>query len=129
MPDGTSSSITVWPSLATFSIITVISTAPTKRSEKKAKASSAARKNSAAAAAAKDPPATEELRKRIFPTLYAIFQQSRGQHPQRELKIKNRSFRSLTRSCLYHKREDQLQRTLDDAEALFSKYCSASLKD
>ncbi|ALE30298.1 33K [Simian adenovirus 8] len=64
---------------------------------------------------------------RIFPTLYAIFQQSRGQ--RHELKIKNRTLRSLTRSCLYHRREDQLQRTLEDAEALFNKYCSATLQD
>lgn len=70
---------------------------------------------------------TRELRNRIFPTLYAIFQQSRGQ--QQELKVKNRSLRSLTRSCLYHKNEDQLQRTLEDAEALFHKYCALTLKD
>lgn len=69
--------------------------------------------------------ATRELRNRIFPTLYAIFQQSRGQN--QELKIKNRTLRSLTRSCLYHKSEDQLQRTLEDAEALFHKYCSSSI--
>ncbi|ALE30369.1 33K [Simian adenovirus 13] len=75
----------------------------------------------------KEPPSTKELRNRIFPTLYAIFQQSRGQEP--ELKIKNRSLRSLTRSCLYHKNEEQLQRTLDDAEALFNKYCAATLKE
>nr|WGN96504.1 33K protein [Lemur mastadenovirus]WGN96538.1 33K protein [Lemur mastadenovirus] len=65
---------------------------------------------------------TKELRDRIFPTLYAIFQQSRGS--SRELKIKNRSFRSLTRSCLYHKTEAQLQKTLEDAESLFEKYCA-----
>lgn len=126
MPVAISSSTTEWLYLATFSIITAISTAPTKRSEKKAKTYT---RRTSAAAASKDSPTAQELRKRIFPTLYAIFQQSRGQQPQQELKIKNRSFRSLTRSCLYHKREDQLQRTLDDAEALFSKYCSASLKD
>ncbi|AIT70987.1 protein 33 kDa [Simian adenovirus DM-2014] len=74
-----------------------------------------------------DSPSTKELRNRIFPTLYAIFQQSRGQEP--ELKIKNRSLRSLTRSCLYHKNEEQLQRTLDDAEALFNKYCASTLKE
>lgn len=65
----------------------------------------------------------QELRNKIFPTLYAIFQQSRGYN--KELKIKNRTLRSLTRSCLYHKREEQLQQTLVDAEALFDKYCSA----
>ncbi|WOR02042.1 protein 33K [Human adenovirus 12] len=75
----------------------------------------------------KESPEARELRKRIFPTLYAIFQQSRGQ--EHELKIKNRSLRSLTRSCLYLKSEDQLQRTLQDAEALFNKYCSLSLKE
>ncbi|AIE89133.1 L4 33K 14.6 kDa protein [Human adenovirus 55] len=37
--------------------------------------------------------------------------------------------RSLTRSCLYHKSEDQLQRTLEDAEALFNKYCALTLKE
>lgn len=77
--------------------------------------------------APRDTPQTQELRTRIFPTLYAIFQQSRGQ--RHELKIKNRTLRSLTRSCLYHRREDQLQRTLEDAEALFNKYCSATLQD
>ncbi|AGK27142.1 33K [Baboon adenovirus 3] len=96
----------------------------TTGSPKKSKASS---RSATAFSAAKDSPAARELRNRIFPTLYAIFQQSRGQ--QQELKIKNRSLRSLTRSCLYHRREDQLQRTLDDAEALFNKYCSVSLKD
>ncbi len=74
-----------------------------------------------------EPLSTRELRNRIFPTLYAIFQQSRGQ--DQELKVKNRSLRSLTRSCLYHKSEDQLRRTLEDAEALFSKYCALTLKD
>ncbi|AAT84632.1 33 kDa protein [Simian adenovirus 3] len=76
---------------------------------------------------AREPPATRELRNRIFPTLYAIFQQSRGQ--QQELKIKNRTLRSLTRSCLYHKSEEQLQRTLEDAEALFQKYCATTLNN
>ncbi|AMQ95240.1 33K [Human adenovirus 40] len=97
--------------------------APTKRLEKTPRV----RKTSSAIATRQDSPATQELRKRIFPTLYAIFQQSRGQ--QLELKVKNRSLRSLTRSCLYHRSEDQLQRTLEDAEALFNKYCSVSLKD
>ncbi|ANQ44423.1 protein 33K [Human adenovirus 4] len=93
----------------------------------------AARKFTAAAAAgglriaANEPVQTRELRNRIFPTLYAIFQQSRGQ--EQELKVKNRSLRSLTRSCLYHKSEDQLQRTLEDAEALFNKYCALTLKE
>ncbi|UDF05972.1 33K protein [reindeer adenovirus 1] len=66
----------------------------------------------------------EKLRELIFPTLYAIFQQSRAQRCH--LKVKNRSLRSLTRSCLYHNREEQLQRTLADSEALLSKYCSGS---
>lgn len=66
-------------------------------------------------------PANQKLRELIFPTLYAIFQQIRAQRCNH--KIKNRSLRSLTRSCLYHNREDQLQRTLTDAEALLSKYC------
>ena len=114
---------TGWRFLATSSTITVISTAPTKRLEKTPRV----RKTSSAIATRQDSPATQELRKRIFPTLYAIFQQSRGQ--QLELKVKNRSLRSLTRSCLYHRSEDQLQRTLEDAEALFNKYCSVSLKD
>ncbi|AXI68664.1 33K [Polar bear adenovirus 1] len=65
---------------------------------------------------------TQKLREQIFPTLYAIFQQTRGK--KTALKIKNRSLRSLTRSCLYHNTEDQLHRTLEDAEALFEKYCA-----
>ncbi|YP_094043.1 33K [Bovine mastadenovirus A] len=69
-----------------------------------------------------EPATTQELRAKIFPTLYAIFQQSRGGGVS--LKIKNRSLRSLTKSCLYHKQESQLQRTLEDAEALLQKYCS-----
>ena len=70
--------------------------------------------------------ANQKLREQIFPTLYAIFQQSRAQ--QCDLKVKNRSLRSLTRSCLYHKKEDQLQRTLTDSETLLSKYCSSAPK-
>ncbi|AP_000035.1 33K [Bovine mastadenovirus B] len=66
----------------------------------------------------------DKLRELIFPTLYAIFQQSRAQRCH--LKVKNRSLRSLTRSCLYHNKEEQLQRTLADSEALLSKYCSAA---
>ncbi|APG53808.1 33K [simian adenovirus 55] len=104
-------------------------TAPRKASSRAAAASG---RNSETAAAIgglrlgpHEPVATRELRNRIFPTLYAIFQQSRGKH--QELKIKNRTLRSLTRSCLYHKSEDQLQRTLEDAEALFHKYCSTTL--
>lgn len=73
---------------------------------------------------AKKPDTTKELRDAIFPTIYAIFQQSRGQDP--DLKVKNRSLRSLTRSCLYYNNEDQLRRTLEDAEALFNKYCLLS---
>lgn len=116
--------MTGWRSLATFSTITVISTAPTKRSEKTTRPR---KEKISAIATRQDTPVAQELRKRIFPTLYAIFQQSRGQ--QLELKVKNRSLRSLTRSCLYHRREDQLQRTLEDAEALFNKYYSVSFKD
>lgn len=71
-----------------------------------------------------EPATTKALREKIFPTLYAVFQQSRGQ--ERDLKVKNRSLRSLTRSCLYHKSEAQLERTLEDSEALFSKYCLLS---
>ncbi len=135
-------------------ITTVISTAPTaaaatqrrqrqpqrrpparKTSSSAGKTAAAARRPAAAATGAvgalrlspNEPLSTRELRHRIFPTLYAIFQQSRGQ--EQELKIKNRSLRSLTRSCLYHKSEDQLRRTLEDAEALFSKYCALTLKD
>ncbi len=136
-------------------ITTVISTAPTaaaatqrrqrqpqrrpparKTSSSAGKTAAAARRPAAAAATGavgalrlspNEPLSTRELRHRIFPTLYAIFQQSRGQ--EQELKIKNRSLRSLTRSCLYHKSEDQLRRTLEDAEALFSKYCALTLKD
>ncbi|AP_000063.1 33K [Canine adenovirus 1] len=72
-------------------------------------------------AAGEDNQQTRQLRNRIFPTLYAIFQQSRG--CPTALKIKNRSLRSLLRSCLYHKSEEQLLRTRNDAEALLNKYC------
>lgn len=115
-----------WQFLGMFSITTVISTAPSKRSTKNRRLTDqqATRKTGSSN---KESPEARELRKRIFPTLYAIFQQSRGQ--EHELKIKNRSLRSLTRSCLYLKSEDQLQRTLQDAEALFNKYCSLSLKE
>lgn len=65
---------------------------------------------------------TRELREKIFPTLYAIFQQKRG--TRKEYKIRNRSLRSLCHSCLYHKQVDQLQRTLTDSEKLLEKYCS-----
>ncbi|AMB43035.1 33K [Bat mastadenovirus WIV13] len=68
--------------------------------------------------------AADKLRDSIFPTLYAIFQQSRGQ--EKGLKIKNRSLRSLTRSCFYHKNEAQLLRTRRDAELLLRKYCAAN---
>lgn len=73
---------------------------------------------------AEDSDSTRELRDSIFSTLYAIFQQSRGQSA--DLKVKNRSLRSLTRSCLYYTNEDQLRRTQEDAEALFNKYCLLS---
>ncbi|AQQ73638.1 33K [Harbour porpoise adenovirus 1] len=66
-------------------------------------------------------PATEALRSQIFPILYAVFQKSRGR--RQKYKIRNRSLRSLTKSCLYHNSEAQLQRTLEDADALLNKYC------
>lgn len=75
-----------------------------------------------AAAAAAEPAHVSQLRAKIFPTLYAIFQQSRG--GQDALKIRNRTLRSLTKSCLYHREEAKLERTLSDAEALFEKYCA-----
>ncbi|SMG83453.1 p33K [Bottlenose dolphin adenovirus 1] len=65
---------------------------------------------------------TEALRAQIFPILYAIFQQSRGR--KEKYKIKNRTLRSLTKSCLYHNSEAQLRRTLNDADALLQKYCA-----
>ncbi|AEM06279.1 33K [Bat adenovirus 2] len=74
-----------------------------------------------ASAGAEDNHQTRQLRNRIFPTLYAIFQQSRGSPTA--FKIKNRSLRSLLKSCLYHRSEDQLLRTQEDAEALLNKYC------
>ncbi|AP_000249.1 33K [Mastadenovirus porcusquintum] len=80
------------------------------------------RKSIQSANISKEPATTRALRARIFPTLYAIFQQSRG--VDSNLKVKNRSLRSLTKSCLYHNQESQLQRTLEDAEALLHKYCS-----
>lgn len=73
---------------------------------------------------AEESDSNRELRDSIFPTLYAIFQQSRGQSA--DLKVKNRSLRSLTRSCLYYNDEKQLRRTQEDAEALFNKYCLLS---
>lgn len=108
-------------------ITTVIFTAPSKRPTKNRPAATKRSIRKRSNNNIKESPETRELRKRIFPTLYAIFQQSRGQ--EHELKIKNRSLRSLTRSCLYLKSEDQLQRTLEDAEALFNKYCALSLKE
>ncbi|AMB43095.1 33K [Bat mastadenovirus WIV10] len=92
--------------------------AATRRANKQAAPAAA----SLFVAGPREPATTKALREKIFPTLYAVFQQSRGQ--ERDLKVKNRSLRSLTRSCLYHKSEAQLQRTLEDSEALFSKYCS-----
>ncbi|ALE15309.1 p33K [bottlenose dolphin adenovirus 2] len=64
---------------------------------------------------------TEALRAKIFPILYAVFQKSRGRRQKH--KIRNRSLRSLTKSCLYHNSETQLQRTLEDADSLLNKYC------
>ncbi|ADD17115.1 protein 33K [bat adenovirus 3] len=81
------------------------------------------RSRTAALTTAEDSQETRQLRNRIFPTLYAIFQQSRGSPTA--FKIKNRSLRSLLKSCLYHKSETQLLRTEDDAEALLNKYCQA----
>ncbi|UNB11316.1 splicing factor [Human mastadenovirus A] len=104
----------------------VVNMAPSKRSTKNRRLTDQ-QPTRKTGSSNKESPEARELRKRIFPTLYAIFQQSRGQ--EHELKIKNRSLRSLTRSCLYLKSEDQLQRTLQDAEALFNKYCSLSLKE
>lgn len=63
-----------------------------------------------------------QLRIAIFPTLYAVFQRSEGRNPC-NLKIKNRSLRSLLRSCLYATTETQLTRTKADAEALLQRYC------
>lgn len=126
MQGGICSFTMEWQFLGMFSITTVISTAPSKRSTKNRRLADQ-QPTRKTASSNKESPEARELRKRIFPTLYAIFQQSRGQ--EHELKIKNRSLRSLTRSCLYLKSEDQLQRTLQDAEALFNKYCSLSLKE
>lgn len=67
----------------------------------------------------------QALRELIFPTLYAVFQQARGCHGGLggRLKVRNRTLRSLTRSCLYHRGLEQLQRTKQDAEELLTKYC------
>lgn len=81
-----------------------------------------AKQSSLVSPAAADPENTRQLRNKIFPTLYAIFQRSRG--TPETLKIRNRSLRSLFKSCLYHKTEAQLQRTSEDAEALLQKYCA-----
>lgn len=70
-----------------------------------------------------DPETNRRLRLTIFPTLYAVFQRSQGRNPC-GLKIKNRSLRSLLKSCLYARTEGQLTRTKNDAEALLEKYCA-----
>ncbi|AIA22361.1 p33k [California sea lion adenovirus 1] len=68
--------------------------------------------------------AVKALQAQIFPTLYATFQQIQAQGGK-QYTIRNRTFRSLVKSCLYHQAEGQLRRTLEDAEKLFKKYCSA----
>lgn len=75
--------------------------------------------------ASEDPETVHSLRENIFPTIYAIFQQARGFHGglSGRLKVRNRTLRSLTRSCLYHRAPEQLLRTRQDAEELLSKYC------
>lgn len=106
-----------------FTTIT-LATAAIGASGKKKKVGSdkkASRGSVTAITTAEDSPAAQKLRNQIFPTLYAIFQQTRGS--SETLKIKNRSLRSLLKSCLYHKAESQLQRTLEDADTLLHKYC------
>ncbi|AP_000355.1 33K [Murine mastadenovirus A] len=72
--------------------------------------------------AASDP--LQALRDDIFVTIYATFQRVRALGLDTySLKVRNRTLRSLTRSCLYHQQESQLERTKRDAEALLSKHC------
>lgn len=67
-----------------------------------------------------DADSTRRLRLAIFPTLYAVFQRTQGATGP-HLKIKNRTLRSLLKSCLYAKCDLQLTRTKSDAEALLEK--------
>ncbi|AMB43161.1 33K [Bat mastadenovirus WIV12] len=98
--------------------------APKKKSRWDIKYSNSEARKTSLKAANASTAAAEKLRNSIFPTIYAIFQQSRGQDKQ--LKIKNRTLRSLTRSCFYHKNEAQLLRTRRDAELLLQKYCTVN---
>lgn len=109
--------------ITTLATLTAATNTPGSGKKKRAKLSKPKRQRVASeAAVGQETSVTRKLRTEIFPTLYAIFQQSRGQPTS--LKIKNRTLRSLIRSCLYHKSEDQLQRTQEDAEALLQKYCA-----
>ncbi|ACJ14521.1 33k [Murine adenovirus 3] len=70
------------------------------------------------------PDPLQPVRDEIFVTIYATFQRARALDLDTySLKIRNRTLRSLTRSCLYHQQESQLQRTKRDAEALLAKHC------
>lgn len=68
-----------------------------------------------------------QLREQIFPTIYAAFQQCRGGVNgglcSNTVKVRNRTLRSLTRSCLYHRKLEQLERTQRDAEELLERLC------
>lgn len=80
-----------------------------------------------ARAAAAEPGQLSELRESIFPTIYAAFQQCRGGHGglcSDTVKVRNRTLRSLTRSCLYHRKIEQLERTRKDAEELLQRLCA-----
>lgn len=80
----------------------------------------------AAAAAATDSSSLSQLREQIFPTIYAAFQQCRGGNGglcSNAVKVRNRTLRSLTRSCLYHRKLEQLERTQRDAEELLERLC------
>ncbi|QFX65720.1 p33K [Mastadenovirus porcusquartum] len=70
-------------------------------------------------------PAIKALQNQIFPTLYTVFQQIQAQGGK-QYTVRNRTFRSLVKSCLYHQSETQLRRTLEDADKLFQKYCGAA---
>lgn len=78
------------------------------------------------AAAATDSSSLSQLREQIFPTIYAAFQQCRGGNGglcSNAVKVRNRTLRSLTRSCLYHRKLEQLERTQRDAEELLERLC------
>ncbi|ADR77847.1 33K [Murine adenovirus 2] len=82
---------------------------------------------SARATSAAEPGQLSELREHIFPTIYAAFQQCRGGHGglcSDTVKVRNRTLRSLTRSCLYHRKIEQLERTRKDAEELLQRLCA-----